>query len=257
MNDTSKNDPNKMNEPNKTSTNQSGRDKGSGSDTVSAANISAGTSVGNAGQSPMPHAQGAGHGSSAQSSTLASHTSRPMGGNSSGGMSGTTMQNEQSRHQDRSARGSQAHGTSGSEGMMDGLQERARDAYEGASEWASDTYEQGSRRLRNVGTGSMRRMSGARRSMQNFVAENPVMVGVAGLAAGLLIGALLPRTRREDQIFGEWADEVRGQGMRYAQDMAQRGREYVEEAFSGEDPRFGSHETEWRPESGQPGSGRH
>src|SRR3712207_8903503 len=63
------------------------------------------------------------------------------------------------------------------------------------------------------------------------------MVGVMGLAAGLVIGALLPRTRQEDRAFGRWADEVREQGMRYARDATQRGREYVEEALGGGEDR--------------------
>jgi hypothetical protein len=79
------------------------------------------------------------------------------------------------------------------------------------------------------------------------VTENPVLVGVVGLAAGLMLGALLPRTRREDRAFGRWADEVREQGMRYARDMTQRGREYVDEALGEGDDRFSSDEGgDWR-----------
>ena len=73
------------NDQDKTGSNQN---KGSGSDTASAAKISAGTSVGNVGESPMPQAQGsqgrmgtsAGSGPSAQSPTYASNTSKPLGG---------------------------------------------------------------------------------------------------------------------------------------------------------------------------------
>src|SRR3954471_7064475 len=65
----------------------SNQNKGSGSDTASAAKISAGTSVGNVGEVPMPHTQagigqgGAGQsasGQSAQGGTAASHTSKPL-----------------------------------------------------------------------------------------------------------------------------------------------------------------------------------
>jgi hypothetical protein len=83
--------------------------------------------------------------------------------------------------------------------------------------------------------------------VQNYVSENPMVVGLVGLAAGLLLGALLPRTRRENEAFGEWSDEVRNQGVRYARDAASRGREYVEEAFNGEDTRFSRHESEFDP----------
>ncbi|MDQ4136203.1 MAG: hypothetical protein M3158_08480, partial [Pseudomonadota bacterium] len=77
-----------------------------------------------------------------------------------------------------------------------------------------------------------------------------LMVGVMGLAAGLVIGALLPRTRQEDRAFGRWADEVRQQGMRYARDATQRGREYVEEALGGAE----SEEEDWHPEEDNRGS---
>ena len=88
----------------------------------------------------------------------------------------------------------------------------------------------------------MQEMERALHGVERFIQENPVLVGVMGLAAGLVIGALLPRTRQEDRTFGHWADEVREQGARYARDMTQRGREYVEEAFSGDDARFATHD---------------
>jgi hypothetical protein len=125
----------------------------------------------------------------------------------------------------------------------------ARETYEQASSWASDTM---SGRSSRSGRPRYAR-SGSRQGLdrvQSYAAQNPVVVGLVGLAAGLLIGSLLPRTRREDEMFGEWADEVRNQGLRYAHEMGQRGREYVEEAFSGEDPRFSKHESEFRPGAG-------
>ena len=136
--------------------------------------------------------------------------------------------------------------------------EMAGEAYEQASDWARDTYEDASEWVSGKFQGNGRSMRGMRSGaggVQRYVAENPVMVGIIGLAAGLLIGALLPRTRREDEAFGEWADEVREQGLRYAHEMAQRGREFVDESFSGDDPRFAHHESEFRPKQG--GANRH
>ena len=249
----------------------SDQNKGSGSDTVSAAKISAGTSVGTVGQSPpMPQAQG-GAGNPAQSSTLASHTSNPLGGASTGKdqhHSSTPGQGGQSTARDQhhaSQGGGQSQGGQGqSAGMTetarqtaDQVRERAGEAYEQASEWARDSYDSAS----SWASDTMRRgrlpsLDNARRGVQEYVAQNPVMVGLVGLAAGLLLGALLPRTRREDETFGEWADEVREQGLRYAHEMTQRGREYVEQGFSGEDPRFSKHESEFGTGPGTgPGAG--
>jgi ElaB/YqjD/DUF883 family membrane-anchored ribosome-binding protein len=246
--------------------------QGSGSDTVSAAKISAGTSVGSAGQPPKPQ------GTPAQSGTLASHTSKPMGGSTAG--SGQSGGPEHLRHQDKDAgRGTSGQGASQGSGQSttdtvrqaaqsagetvrqaaDQVQETAGDLYEQATEqagelydqasrWARDTYEQGSRQFESVRNRSMQSVGRTGGSIGRFVGENPVLVGIVGLAAGLLLGSLLPRTRREDETLGRWSDEVRDQGMRYARDMAHRGREFVEESFGEGDPRFASHDSDWRDE---------
>src|SRR3712207_9029428 len=159
-----------------------------------------------------------------------------MGGGQSGqsGQSGSMM--------DTARQAAQSAG----ETVRDAVGQASQAASEAAgqaTEWArgaaSSAYEQSARQFETV----RRAMPDVRQyggSVQRFVSENPVLVGVVGLATGLLLGALLPRTRREDQVFGRWADEVREQGLRYARDMTQRGREYVEEAFGDEDDRFGS-----------------
>ena len=243
-----------MADTNRPSSSPAGANKpqGSGSDTVSAANLASGTS-GSAGQ-PSP-------GGATQSSTLASHTSRPLGGGA--GSVGQGAGPEHLRHQDKDA-GTGMHrtpGAGGSSGVGGGssggglyneASERAgqaydqasgmaRDAYDQASSYASQAYEQGSHYYDEAA----RRSAQARRGVERFVSENPVMVGVIGLAAGLIIGALLPRTRQEDRTLGRWADEVRGQGMRYARDMAQRGRELVEDSLSMEED-----EGDWRQRPG-------
>lgn len=274
-----------MADPKDTNANKSGETKGgaseprSGSDTASAAKISAGTSVGTAGQTPMPQAQ---------NSTLASHTAKPLGGQAGAtgaGQAGGQAQpqnNEFSRHvaqpSTQAAGSSQASGQSGlgsgSSGTATAKQaaqsatetvreaasqvsERAGELYEQASDWAREKYQQSTRTSGRGGRSSMRGMGQTRRSAERFINENPVMVGVLGLAAGLLIGALLPRTRKESEYLGEWADEVREQGMRYASqireeglryahDAVQRGREYVEQ-LGDDDPRLTSREGEQRP----------
>lgn len=127
----------------------------------------------------------------------------------------------------------------------DDAQGWARDSYERGAEWAEERYDRG----RHYADEARRRSAaGLRRggsSAQRFAHDNPMLVGVVGLAAGLLIGSLLPRTRREDRTFGQYADEVREQSLRYAREAAQRGRGYVEERFSDGDERFAQHEFEF------------
>jgi hypothetical protein len=143
----------------------SNQNKGSGSDTVSAAKISAGTSVGSVDRSPpMPQSPGsAGNrapGSTAQSATLASHTSKPLGGQSTGAMdqphSSTPGQGGQStgaggqqrgsssapqssgRDQYGSSQGGQAHGAQG----QSSAGETARQTADQARERASQAYDE-------------------------------------------------------------------------------------------------------------------
>ncbi|HEY8565890.1 MAG TPA: hypothetical protein VIL65_10345 [Beijerinckiaceae bacterium] len=221
----------------------------SGSDTLSAAKISAGTSVGDVGRTAMPHETS----KPTQSATLASHTSKPLGGNAGSTGAGTAGQtqgsqnNEFGRHVGQ-AGGGAGHASGSSSGSdqaksatesvrqaADQAQERAGELYEQATDWAREKYEdvsawaseqsrQAPRYADQASTYSRRTGS----SVTRFVAENPVMVGVVGLAAGLLLGALLPRTRREEEVLGEWADEVREQGMRYAQSLTEEGRRYAQ-----------------------------
>jgi len=212
--------------------------------------VSAGTSVGNIGESPMPHAHEDKKG--AQSASSTSQSSPSMGGGQGGDRSkGESQAQSSQRGQDQA--GSM---TDKAQQMAGDMRQRAEDAYEDASDWARDTYERASdwasdayegqrRRVRHMGGRSARAFGNIRGGMQNYVSENPMVVGLVGLAAGLLLGALLPRTRHENEFFGEWADEVRNQGLRYAREAASRGREYVEETFSGDEAQFSRHESEF------------
>lgn len=109
------------------------------------------------------------------------------------------------------------------------LRHNASDKYDRAQDWAHERYDSLSRNAtyaRRRGIGEFNR---GRRGIAAFVEENPIMVGVAGLAAGLLIGALLPRTRRENELMGPYADDLRREGTRYAKDVAQEGRDSLSE----------------------------
>jgi ElaB/YqjD/DUF883 family membrane-anchored ribosome-binding protein len=205
---------------------------------------------------------------SVQSGTLASHTSRPLGGQVT---DRPHTGDQDSDSQKRSALTETAKERAGElasnvRDTMGNVKEKAGEALEEASGWAEDTYgrvsdwasevydSQGERldRIRQQSSQSARRVRGG---LQDYVSENPMVVGLVGLAAGMLIGALLPRTRRENEVFGEWADELRHQGVRYAREATQRGRELVEETFEGEDPRFSKHDSEFKPS--RQGANRH
>jgi len=223
-----------MNETNKSvgsGSSTTGNPQGSGSGTVSAAKISAGTSLGTVGQSPKPQDSFGTSGSSGQGAS----GTQPSSSASSTGQSRASSAQSAADTMRQSA---------------ETMRDRAGETVGQASEWARDQYEQGSRQLDQARDRSMQQLRQARGGIERYVSENPLMVGVVGLAAGLVIGALLPRTRHEDRAFGRWADEVRDQGLRYAREATQRGREYVEEALGGDSD---DSEDEWRPDEDRGG----
>ena len=83
------------------------------------------------------------------------------------------------------------------------------------------------RRARKKSSWPSRRITLSGPSIASLVDENPVMVAVAGLAAGLLLGALLPGTNRENELVGRFADDVRAEGKRYAVEAVREVQEAV------------------------------
>jgi len=111
---------------------------------------------------------------------------------------------------------------------------QTREGYERATTWASDRYDNAARSAKQAHQRSTSELDRVRRNAEDLVTHNPVMISVAGLAAGLLIGALLPRTRRENETFGRLSDELREQGKRYAAELVRQGKDRVVEAFDSE-----------------------
>lgn len=122
------------------------------------------------------------------------------------------------------------------------VQDRLSGAAEEARARASAAYDEARTRVGTIHKGHMRRiddltvqgidgLNRGKGAVERFVDENPLLVGVVGVAAGLLLGALLPRTKQEDRNIGPWADEVRGQGLRYAREVTSKGREFVQTAL--------------------------
>lgn len=127
------------------------------------------------------------------------------------------------------------------------MQERTRSLGHKASEYGNAAWagmQQAGTSMRE-GTRSAARQ--ARRSyeyscdrLQRAADEQPLAVGLGALALGVLSGLLLPRTRTEDRLMGEAADEVKDQlrsagretlreGQRVASDVAQAAMDEAEQ----------------------------
>ena len=107
----------------------------------------------------------------------------------------------------------------------------AEAAYDDVRSQAQGVYSQARAKVSDLRRNAPNSPEAARETISNFIETNPAMVAVVGLAAGLIVGALIPGTRREDEMFGRYADDAKDQGLRYARDLVEQGKHYVEETF--------------------------
>jgi ElaB/YqjD/DUF883 family membrane-anchored ribosome-binding protein len=61
------------------------------------------------------------------------------------------------------------------------------------------------------------------------VRDNPLGLAIGAVAAGFLVGLLLPTSRAEDEAIGDSADSVKDQAMEAGQEALNRGRKVVED----------------------------
>lgn len=75
--------------------------------------------------------------------------------------------------------------------------------------------------------------SGAHRAsegMHRMLEENPMAVGALAIAAGALLGAVIPKTRKEDELMGPTSDRLTDKAKEKAKEAARTGRETLVEA---------------------------
>jgi hypothetical protein len=83
----------------------------------------------------------------------------------------------------------------------------AADRVRGAAEATGDTLRSSAGRVADsaarVADGTRARVHDARARMEQMLDEQPLMLGALGLAAGAIVGALLPASEQENRLFGE------------------------------------------------------
>lgn len=88
------------------------------------------------------------------------------------------------------------------------LGHRISDKVSSLTERARSTGAHTRDRVGDIGRRSQQQYYRAKSGVNRMVDEQPLMVGVLGLAAGALLGALLPGTRREDEVMGRMRDDL-------------------------------------------------
>jgi len=120
------------------------------------------------------------------------------------------------------------------QGAMDSTRDtlkQAADSTRGAWRQAADSSRETAESVRSGATRAYeitREQAGmARERVDRLLHEQPLMLGALGLAAGAIIGALLPTSEHEDRFLGEMRDKA----VKDVKDVAQKGRARLETAL--------------------------
>lgn len=109
---------------------------------------------------------------------------------------------------------------------MQGVSDRVRDSAHDLRDqgrYLSDAASRGLRQVRDTANGAG--------GMMATIGENPVLLGALGLAAGALLGALLPPTEIEREYLGEAAHDARKAIEGVVHDVSERGSDVAQAAM--------------------------
>lgn len=102
------------------------------------------------------------------------------------------------------------------------LGERFSSSSSSASE-SMQGMSQGARtRASELSQRSQQQYSRAKSNFNHMVEEQPMLLGVLGLAIGTLVGALMPATRREDELMGHTRDNLMERGQHLAREQGEK-----------------------------------
>lgn len=131
--------------------------------------------------------------------------------------------------------------SSGVAALSSGLSSAGRTASR-AGRGVSRTASQAGRQVSGAGAYAGRRAAAlggtvgrqgadAARRAGDVLQEQPLVTGALAFAVGAAIGALLPHTRKEDELLGDTADSVRAEAGRKAGELYQAGKEQVSSLY--------------------------
>jgi ElaB/YqjD/DUF883 family membrane-anchored ribosome-binding protein len=101
-------------------------------------------------------------------------------------------------------------------------------AAEGAGRRAQQAYQEGRSTALKMGRSIESGYHSSARQLESAMEEYPLAVGIGFAALGALIGVLLPRTRREDELLGEQSDQLVEATKEKGQELLERGKVVAE-----------------------------
>lgn len=112
---------------------------------------------------------------------------------------------------------------------IDAARTRAADAYGSARERTSAAYSSARERASSAATSARQGASRARQKTGDGIDANPVGAVVGGLALGALIAAILPKSRREDELLGNYGRRINDTAREAARAAKEAGRGKLDE----------------------------
>lgn len=106
-----------------------------------------------------------------------------------------------------------------------GREGRVASAAHDAKERVQQAVDSTADRARRLKTQARVRMSRARYQSRDVMAENPLIAGLAAIAAGAILGALIPETEKEHELMGETRDRLAGRAKEAARDGVSRAKD--------------------------------
>jgi hypothetical protein len=111
-------------------------------------------------------------------------------------------------------------------GVVEGAREKASAVAETARETMDKVEERGARLRERAHV----RVKNAKIGFWQTLDEQPLVVGAAAIAVGLVAGLLVPGTNREDEMLGETRDEMWQRAREKGRDVLQKGKHVAEAA---------------------------
>lgn len=107
-------------------------------------------------------------------------------------------------------------------------QEYASDIADEAQRRAADARQQARLTAEQAQREFNYRMSQTKRTFWDTMEENPLAIGIAALAAGALVGMVIPGTRRENELMGETRDQLLSEAGSTVQETMRKAQTVVE-----------------------------
>ena len=144
--------------------------------------------------------------------------------------------------------------------------ERVKARIGGVLGGASSKVSEAATSVGDMGSSAQDKLSSGARTTATIARENPMGAFIGGIAAGLVLGLILPKTRFEQEKFGEQASgvidqaagkvaEVGHQAMDKEKEMIQRVGDRATQAVEGAGPSDRGHPSSTGATTGQAGAG--